>query len=113
MDNAAKLEKDLQRLSIDFEKSVPLAEWDYREVEFPAAGIQTTIRHKIRSQGRIVFLAVHWRFRPDAAAGELPLTIGPQLYTHQGEQIQFDGYIKVRSTVKGQATVLVGLRRDG
>jgi|SRR5215203_181335 len=100
------LERDLQRLSIDFEKATPLAEWDYHEVEFPSAGMAVTIRHRILGKGRIIFVAVHWKF---AAA---PPT-APALYTLLGEQVQFDSYIKVRSTVAGQATVLIGLRRDG
>ena len=101
-----KLEREIQRLSIDFEKATPLAEWDYREVVFPAPVVLTTIRHKIRSPGRIVFLAVHWRLTASA-------TYVPLLYTIIDEPYQFDGYIKVRSTGAGEATVLVGLRRDG
>jgi hypothetical protein len=107
-----KLERDIQRLQIDFEKATPLAEWEYREVDFPVAGIQVTIRHKILGKGRIIFLAVHWRF-PAPAQGGTAIPPGGQLYTFLGEDHQFDGYIKVRSTVVGQATVLVGLRRDG
>jgi len=107
-----KLEREVQRLSIDFEKATPLAEWEYREVEFPAPGIQTTIRHKILGKGRIVFIAVHWKF-PAPAQGGPSLPAPAQLYTLLGDEVQFENYIKVRSTVAAQATVLVGLRRDG
>jgi|SRR6188768_1765938 len=101
-----KLEKEVQRLWIDFEKATPLAEWDYREVTFFKANQLTTIRHKIKNPGRIVFVAVHWRL-------PVGVTVVPSLYTVYGEQVQFDGYIKVRATAPGRATVLVGLRRDG
>jgi len=101
-----KQERDLQRLDIDFEKSTPLAEWEYREVTFFKAGQLTTIRHKILGQGRIIFVPVHWRLKPEQ-------TVVPSLYTILGEPLQFPGYIKVRATAPGRATVLIGLRRDG
>jgi hypothetical protein len=105
MPDESKLEHDIRRLSIDFERATPLAEWDYKEVVFATGGQLVTIKHKIRNKGTIIFLAAHWRLDPAA-------TFVPQLYTIIGEQYQFDGYIKVRSTGPGQATVLVGLRRD-
>jgi len=103
-----KIERDLQRLIIDFEHSVHLAEWEFVDVVFPGdpVGKLTTIRHKILSPGKLTVVPVHWRL-------EAAPPIGPALYTILGEQVQYDGYIKVRATVAGQATVLIGLRRDG
>lgn len=101
-----KLERDLQRLQIDFEKATPLAEWEYREVTFFKAGQLTTVRHKILGKGRIIFVPVHWKLKPEQ-------TTVPSIYTIMGEPHQFEGYIKIRATAPGRATLLVGLRRDG
>jgi len=105
-DDDHRLEREVQRLSIDFEKATPLAEWDYKEVDFDVAGKLTSIKHKIKGPGTLVFLGAHWQF-------QVPPPTAPALYTLVGEQVQFDGYIKIRSTVAGHCTVLIGLRRDG
>jgi hypothetical protein len=100
-----KLVQDLNRLSIDFEKSSPFAEWTFKEVTFPAANVDVTIRHKIEGKGELVVIPVSWRF---PVAPSTP----PTLYTMLGTTPQQVGYIKVRSTVAGFATVLIALRRD-
>lgn len=100
------LEREVRRLEADLEKSTPLAEWEYVEVEFPQPDMLVTIRHRLLGKGRLVFLPVKWSL-PE------PPTKGAMLYTLQGEEVQFEGYIKVRATVVGRATVLIGLRRDG
>lgn len=100
----AELTRGLERLAIDFEKSTPFAEWVFLEVTFDAANKDTTIRHGFTSNRDIIVVPVEWRF---AAA---PAT-APVIYRILGAPLR-EGYLKVRSTVAGEATVLVAVRRD-
>ncbi len=99
-----KLSGDLSRLGIDFEKSSPFAEWNFQQVVFPATAKDVTIRHRIEGKGQIVVIPVRWELATDPGTA-------PALYVLSGTPTQ-PGYVKVRSTVVGTATVLVALRRD-
>ena len=103
----AKLDSDLSNLEIDLEQASPFSSWVYVEVVFPAADLDVTVRHKLRERPEsIVAIPVSWRF-PVAPATP------PAIYTMLGGNPPQLGYIKLRSTVAGFATVLLVARRDG